>query len=99
MSWNNLGVEETEQGIVIKSGVYDGGGKAIQRVAGFDRTDESNYERFEQVVHDAVYEIAEVIQTLYEIGWKRVVTAPMDGLGSSIGSPERLDRVVLLAYA
>jgi MFS family permease len=70
--WNNITVEESDDGVVVKNGIYDGGDAATQRVLGFDRIAGDSYQRFEQIVHNVVYPIDWLEARVREAGWGEV---------------------------
>ena len=99
MRWNNIGVDDSEEAMIVTRGIYDGqGDRAYTRVSGFIRAASGQYDRFEETVYNTVFDMAWVRDTLLEIGWQDVHSARYEALATPITEPEKESRVFFVAH-
>ena len=92
-NWNAISVRETPNAMIVSRGLYDGlGSKAIIKLTGFSRKFNGLYERFEQVIYNAVFETAMIEELLLKIGWSKVHFARIEDLSIPISEPEKIDK-------
>jgi hypothetical protein len=98
MSWNNIGVDDSEEAMIVTRGIYDGqGNRAYTRVSGFLRAASGQYDRFEETVYNTVFDMAWVRDALLQIGWRDVHYARYEALAAAITEPEKEGRVFFVA--
>jgi hypothetical protein len=69
-NWNSIRVIDTPELLLVNRGIYDGEGpKGYTHISGCRRLEDGRYERFEEVVYNTVFEIAEVQDALLEAGF------------------------------
>jgi SAM-dependent methyltransferase len=99
--WNNLGVQETDDALLVNRGIYDGGDKAYIHINGFVRDDDGRYTRFEETVFNTVFDLAAVRDALLETGWHDAYFARASDLATPLdvasGEPEREGRAFIVA--
>ena len=99
MRWNNIGVDDSEEAMIVTRGIYDGqGNRAYTRVSGFIRAASGQYDRFEETVYNTVFDMAWVRDTLLQIGWRDVHFARYEALAVPIAEPEKEGRVFFVAH-
>jgi SAM-dependent methyltransferase len=99
MRWNNLGVDDSEEAMIVTRGIYDGqGNRAYTRISGFVRAASGQYDRFEETVYNTVFDMAWVRDTLLQIGWRDVHFARYEALATPISEPEKEGRVFFVAH-
>ena len=99
MRWNKIGVDDSEEAMIVTRGIYDGqGSRAYTRISGFIRTASGQYDRFEETVYNTVFDMAWVRDTLLQIGWRDVHFARYEALAVPISEPEKEDRVFFVAH-
>ena len=96
--WNSISIEDTEEMMVINRGIFDETRDlVITRISGFVKTYERLYERFEEVVYEAVFELQAVRLALLETGWRSVYFARLASLNEPVADPEAETRIFILA--
>lgn len=96
--WNGIMVNESEHGLVIQRGIYDGGDRAYTLITGFIPTDEpGQFERFEECVYNTIYNLSDVETLLLETGWRKVHFARVRRLDEPVANPEREGRIFIVA--
>jgi SAM-dependent methyltransferase len=99
MRWNNIGVDDSEEAMIVTRGMYDGqGNRAYTRVSGFIRAPSGQYDRFEETVYNTVFDMARVRDALLQTGWRDVHFARYEALDGPITEPENEDRVFFVAH-
>jgi SAM-dependent methyltransferase len=97
-NWNGIQVDDGEDAMIVTRGVFDGEcGRAYTRISGFIQSTGGLYQRFEETVHNAVFEMAQVRDELLEIGWQSVHFARIEDLASQLQEPEKEARVFFVA--
>lgn len=97
--WNHINIQETDDLLLVNRGIYDGGDKAYARINGFIREDDGRYSRFEQVVYNTAFDMAQVHDLLLSTGWQDACFARIDDLAIPLDEPEREGRVFVVASA
>lgn len=96
--WNGVHFVEEADAVFMNRGIYDPGmNRAATRITGFIRKRGTSYERFEEVITNTVFEIAEVTDLLAGTGFEEVMSASPDDWKRPAAEPEALGRVFLLA--
>lgn len=96
--WNSMHIEDTENILLIIKGIFDvDRDEAVTRISGFVKEEDNRYSRFEEIVYNYVYSIDKVKKTLLEIGWSQVYFARIEDLNKNIESPEKEDRIFIVA--
>lgn len=95
--YNTVIVSDTEDELYVLKSVYDGGDKAATRMTGFVRSEDSRWERFEELRTPTLFPAPVVVASLQNVGWSWVWVATLDDLATSIPNPEEFDRVWFVA--
>ena len=96
--WNTTKVQETDEALILTSGIYDERGRrAWTRISGFMRTEGGLYERFEQTAFNTAFDLAAVRDALLACGWATVHFAAIHDLSEPLLEPEREARVFIVA--
>lgn len=96
--WNQIHVDDTEEGMVVIRGVYDGvGDRAVFRFSGFVRDDDGRYQRFEETVFNTVFDLAAVRRALLDTGMAPVHFARIDDLAAPVEDPEHEGRIFVVS--
>ena len=96
--WSSIGVEDTEALFLLNRGIYEPEARrATASITGFVRNDTGSYERFEQVVYNTAFDLAEVSAALREAGWRDPYAASVADLGTPLEAPEEARRVFFVA--
>jgi SAM-dependent methyltransferase len=96
--WNGIMINESEDGLVINRGIYDGGERAQMLITGFiSRGEPGLFERFEECVYNTVYTLSDVETLLVETGWRKVHFARLSNLGEAVATPEHESRIFIVA--
>ena len=96
--WNGTHIEDKENIFLMIKGIFDvDRNQAVTRVSGFIKEENDRYSRFEEIVYNYAYPLAEVKKILLEIGWSQVYFARMEELSKNIENPEKEDRVFIIA--
>jgi len=96
--WNGMHINDTENKLLIIKGIFDvERDKAVTRVSGFVKDEDDRYSRFEEIVYNYVYSIAEIKEILKEIGWTQVNFTRIEDLDKNIENPEKEDRIFIVA--
>jgi len=91
-------IEDRRNIFLIIKGIYEvDKERAVTRVSGFINEEDNLYTRFEEIVYNYAYSIAEIKKLLEEIGWSRVYFARIENLDKSIKEPEKEDRLFVIA--
>ncbi|MFW6134843.1 MAG: class I SAM-dependent DNA methyltransferase [Elusimicrobiota bacterium] len=97
-NWNGMNIKDTENILLIIRGIFDTDkDEAITRVSGFVKDEDDSYSRFEEIVYNYVYQLAEVKKILQETGWNQVHFALIEDLNKYIENPEKEDRIFVVA--
>jgi len=97
-NWNGMNIKDTENILLIIRGIFDTDKvEAITRVSGFVKGEDDSYSRFEEIVYNYVYSIAEVKEMLLETGWSQVNFTRIENLDKNIEEPEKEDRIFIVA--
>ncbi len=96
--WNSIQVDESsEDAFVVTRGFYDGeSDRAWTKITGFVKAPDDSYERFEETVFNAVYEMEGVKEALLEVGWSDVFFARIQSLSTPLDEPEKEPRVFVV---
>jgi SAM-dependent methyltransferase len=98
--WNGITVEEGEQGMMVKRGIYAPGmGRAYLRITGFARTGPDTYTRFEETAFNTLFKMEDVARRLVEAGFRTSWFATVRNLAEKVADPEELDRAFIVARA
>lgn len=96
--WNGMHIEDRKNIFLIIKGIHEvDKERAVTRVSGFIKEEDNFYTRFEEIVYNYAYSIAEIKKLLEEIGWSRVYFALMEDLGKNIEESEKEDRIFVVA--
>lgn len=94
--WNTIHVDDSDEAVVIQRGVFDSDSdRAWVKISGFLRVPEGHYERFDEVVYNTVFALAEVQAALGEAGFN-AHPARVDDLAAPLTDPEAEGRVFFL---
>jgi SAM-dependent methyltransferase len=97
--WNQIRVDDNEEAMIVTRGIYDGqSDRAWTHVTGFVRLANGLYERFEETVYNAVFDLTWVRQVLLETGWQEVYCARIEDLAQPWEEPERDKRAFFVAH-
>lgn len=101
-NWNFVDLDESEDEsiVYIMHGKYDQGeDKAYTRVIGFiDEQGDGNYRRFDELMFNSIFELADVVRILKEVGFTNCVIYD-SALQSVIPENKVLkDRIFVVAY-
>lgn len=97
-NWNGMNIKDTENILLIIRGIFDTDkDEAITRVSGFVKDEDDSYSRFEEIVYNYVYSIAELKEMLLETGWSQVNFTRIENLDKNIEEPEKEDRIFIVA--
>jgi SAM-dependent methyltransferase len=96
--WNTTRLQETDDALILTSGLYDEqGGRAWTRISGFMRTEGNLYERFEQTAFNTAFDLAAVREALLACGWATVHLAAIHDLEQPLAEPDKAARVFFVA--
>jgi hypothetical protein len=91
-------INESESGLVIQRGIYDGGDRAQMLITGFlPRGEPAQFERFEECVYNTIYDLTDVEGLLLETGWSKVHFARLSSLDEPLAAPEHESRIFVVA--
>lgn len=93
LNWNALSVSESSNRMIVSRGIYDGKSpKAVIRFSGFIHRNDGLYEKFEQIIYNAVFDAQVIEKFLREIGWSSVYFATVEDLSMPIDKPESVNK-------
>lgn len=95
--WNGISVSETGQALLIVRGIFAGGDRAQTLITGFVKEPDGRYARFDELVYNTVFEMAEVSALLAQSGWRSAYFARLDDLSTPVKDPEQESRVFVVA--
>jgi hypothetical protein len=96
--WNGIMINESEDGLVIQRGIYDGGDRAHMLITGFIPSDEpEQFRRFEEYVYNTIFTMTDVKDLLLETGWSKVHFARVNRLQEPVVAPEQESRIFIVA--
>ncbi len=96
--WNTTRLQETDDALILTSGLYDEqGSRAWTRISGFMRTESGLYERFEQTAFNTAFDLATVRESLLACGWAAVHLAGIHDLAQPLAEPDKEGRVFFVA--
>lgn len=96
--WNSTHIEDKENIFLIIKGIFDKeSDNAVTRISGFMKDKDGHYSRFEEIVYNYVYSLAEVKEILLEIGWSQVNFTRLEELDKNINNPEEEERIFVVA--
>ncbi len=97
-NWNSINVADMEDALIVMRGIYDGQtNRAITKLSGFVRRPDGQYERFNEIVTNTVFDMQTVGDALRRIGWRHVHCARQQELAVPIDDPESEGRVFFVA--
>lgn len=92
-NWNAMSISENVNRMIVSRGIYDGiTPKAVISISGFTRKNNGEYEKFEQVIYNTVFETKLIEKLLREVGWSKVYFAKIEDLTMPIDSPETINK-------
>jgi SAM-dependent methyltransferase len=95
--WTNIHLEEDDDVCIINRGMYDRQvGRAYVLVSGFARVEGGLYERFEELVYNTAFVLAEVEAALRQAGFSHVHFARLDDLAAPLADPEAEPRAFVV---
>lgn len=95
--WNSVNIEDTEDVLLVNRGIFDpGSDKAYTRISGFVRLENGQYERFEEVVYNTLFDLKGVKSWLVESGFHDVYFARGKELAQPVDDPEALERAFII---
>ena len=96
--WNGIMINESEYGLLIQRGIYDGGDRAYMLITGFIPRDEpGRFQRFEECVYNTIFDLKDVETLLLDTGWRKVQFARLSCLDEPVADPEREGRIFVIA--
>jgi SAM-dependent methyltransferase len=95
--YDAMWVSETDEALYVYRSVFDGVDKAMARMSGFVRDENTQWERFREIRHLTFFESQVVLDGLKEAGWRRVWMASDEDLGTLLEDAEGPDRVFFVA--
>jgi SAM-dependent methyltransferase len=95
--WNTIHIDDSDEAVVIQRGVFDGeGDRAWVKISGFIRVKDGRYERFDEVVYNTVFALADVLGALGQAGFA-AHPARADNLAAPLADPEAEGRVFFVS--
>ncbi len=67
--------------------------KAWTQITGFVRNEDESYTRFDETVYNTIFDVQQVVDLLYEVGFQDVQLARAQALSEPLNSPESEGRV------
>lgn len=96
--WNAINYIDTDQITFFNRGIYDyENKKAVTNITGFIEKEKGLYERFDEIVYNTAFDLAEVREILRQIGWQEVYFAKSTDLSTPLAKPEEEGRVFIVA--
>jgi SAM-dependent methyltransferase len=96
--WNSIAIEDTQDMMLVSRGIYDeAAGRATIHITGFVRAAEGQYDRFEEITFNTLFDVARVKEALLEVGWRAVHFARIKDLAAPLDDPESERRVFIVA--
>ncbi len=96
--WAEITVDESPEVTLITRGGYDDRtGQAFYKLSGFVHTAGGLYERFEEMIIEKTYPVAEVLEALLDIGFREAYAAAEGILDVPLAEPEKEDRAFFVA--
>lgn len=97
-NWNGTRITDKEDILLILKGIFDRDrNEAITRISGFIKEKDNYYSRFEEIVYNYAYPLAEVKKILQETGWSHVNFSLIEDLNKNIEEPEKEERIFIIA--
>mgnify|MGYP000365602464 CR=1 FL=1 len=98
--WNSITIEDSEELMLINRGIFDPtSDKAFVRISGFVRLENGQFERFEEVVFNTVFDLNMVKAELISAGFEEIYFARGKALAQPVNDPEELERVFIIGRA
>jgi SAM-dependent methyltransferase len=96
--WNRVKITDREDYAVISRGFFEPRtGRAWKKFSGFYSVDNGLYERFEEVIFNTAFRVADVVAELRGAGFEGIHIAALPDFSQGIEDPEAEDRVVFVA--
>jgi SAM-dependent methyltransferase len=96
--WNRVKITDREGYAVISRGFFDPQtGRAWKKFSGFYSVENGLYERFEEVIFNTAFRVADVLTELQAAGFAGMHVAALPNLSQPVEDPEAEDRVVFVA--
>lgn len=97
-NWDGIAVHDSVSSLIVKRGGFDHKtNRAFYKISGFLKGDDGRYERFEEMVVETMFELAEVARLLKKAGFSQVHAARETELTQALAAPEEEDRVFIVA--
>ena len=96
--WNGISVQDDEEAMIVSRSVYDAANRvAFTKLSGFLRAQDGRYDRFEELVPEAAYDLKQVERALRAVGFVSVAFADGADPQALIEEPEAKTRVFVVA--
>ena len=83
--------------LIFRGVVFNWEGRAYTQISGFLRQENGLYKRFNEVKHNTIFQLDEVVAALENAGFSEVTLARSESLDTLLDAPERANRVFFVA--